>query len=176
MDTICVSVSNVFLLDRRPGEDSGGDFRDSSSDGSSDCEHDRGCMSYVREQHPSGKVPSTMAHLSLQHQEIEFQEGFSSDEGEYGSSQGSLLFEYLERDPPFSREPLASKVSHFFRLLPPIFLLGVWFCFTVFICIFGLGNGMKLWELLEGERTFYFHNGFFIYCDRYLTLLFGFLS
>ncbi|KAL2509666.1 hypothetical protein Fot_33313 [Forsythia ovata] len=32
------------------------------------------------------------------------------DRGESGSSQGCLLFEYLERDQPYSREPLADKI------------------------------------------------------------------
>lgn len=41
------------------------------------------------------------------------QEGFSNDDGEgAGSSRGCLLFEYLERDPPYSCEPLADKVSY----------------------------------------------------------------
>lgn len=106
----------LLLWDSRLGEDSDGDFRDSSSDGSSDYEHDRGRMSYLREQrsynHPTGEVPSRMEHLSLHDQHIALQEGFSSDEGESGNSQGCLLFEYLERDPPFGREPLADKVRY----------------------------------------------------------------
>lgn len=136
----CCYVYLMFLFwDRRPGEDSDGDFRDSSSDGSSDCEQDRGCMSFLRDQHPTGDVASRMAHLSLQHQQNALQEGFSSDEGEPGSSQGCLLFEYLERDPPFGREPLASKVSHCFWVSIANFLLGM----PVFLfCIFFL----LVWE------------------------------
>lgn len=94
------------MYDRRQGEDSDGDsFRDSSSDGSSDCEHERGDSSYSRGKnyyHRTSGEP--LQHTALQ-------EGFSSDEGESGNSLGSLLFEYLERDPPFSREPLADKVT-----------------------------------------------------------------
>ncbi|GFP84680.1 hypothetical protein PHJA_000611900 [Phtheirospermum japonicum] len=79
---------------RRLGEESDSEyFRDSSSDGSSDSEHERVGLNYSREQLMS------------------FQEGFSSDEGEYGSSHRTLLFEYLERDPPYCREPLANKIS-----------------------------------------------------------------
>lgn len=39
------------------------------------------------------------------------QEGFLSDEGESGNLQGDLLFEYLEHDPPYGREPLTDKAS-----------------------------------------------------------------
>ena len=92
---------------RRSGEDSDGEyFRDSSSDGSSDSEQERGGLNYSREQ-PS-YLQSSNSPLTVD--QMAFQEGFSSDEGETGSSQGCLLFEYLERDPPYSREPLANKV------------------------------------------------------------------
>lgn len=37
--------------------------------------------------------------------------GSSSDEIETCSRPGQLIFEYLEREPPFGREPLADKVS-----------------------------------------------------------------
>lgn len=37
--------------------------------------------------------------------------GSSSDESDTCSPPGQLVFEYLERDPPFSREPLADKAS-----------------------------------------------------------------
>ncbi|KAK2968992.1 hypothetical protein RJ640_021909, partial [Escallonia rubra] len=97
---------------RRPGEDSDGEyFRDSSSDGSSDSEHERARVNLSREQrsyhHQPSEIPLRMDQLSLRDQ----QEGFSSDEGESRNSQGCLLFEYLERDPPYSREPLADKIS-----------------------------------------------------------------
>ncbi|XWS63524.1 hypothetical protein CRYUN_Cryun06bG0106200 [Craigia yunnanensis] len=38
-------------------------------------------------------------------------EELSSDEGESVNSQSSLIFEYFERDPPSSREPLADKIA-----------------------------------------------------------------
>lgn len=37
--------------------------------------------------------------------------GSSSDESEICDPPGHLIFEYLEHDAPFSREPLADKVS-----------------------------------------------------------------
>ncbi|PKI60026.1 hypothetical protein CRG98_019614 [Punica granatum] len=49
------------------------------------------------------------------------QEGFSSDNGEGGgNSRGCLLFEYLEREPPYSREPLADKVMDLARSFPAL--------------------------------------------------------
>ncbi|XP_057810672.1 uncharacterized protein LOC131025086 isoform X3 [Salvia miltiorrhiza] len=100
---------------RRLGEESDGEyFRDSSSDGSSDSEQERGGMNYSREQPSylhSSNSPLTVDQMAVRAHQMAFQEGFSSDEGESGSSQGCLLFEYLERDPPYSREPLANKIS-----------------------------------------------------------------
>ncbi|XP_041011886.1 uncharacterized protein LOC121255578 [Juglans microcarpa x Juglans regia] len=99
---------------RRPGEHSDCESRDSSSDGCSDCEPERG-LKYVREQrshhHLSSEIALRMDRLFLRDQHTELQEDFSSDEGESVNSQGSLLFEYFERDLPSSREPLADKVS-----------------------------------------------------------------
>ncbi|KAL2485093.1 Protein of unknown function (DUF789) [Abeliophyllum distichum] len=100
---------------RRPGEESDGDsFGDSSSDGGSDCGQDRGSLNYSSRQHcchcQSSDNPLRIDQLSVRDQNMAFQEGFSSDEGESGSSQGCLLFEYLERDQPYSREPLADKI------------------------------------------------------------------
>ncbi|EPS60643.1 hypothetical protein M569_14159, partial [Genlisea aurea] len=78
---------------RRLDEDSDGEYRDTSSDGSSDAELEK-----RRDHH---------------HQHMGFQEGFTSDEGEPGgSSQGRLLFGYFEQDLPHCREPLANKVYH----------------------------------------------------------------
>lgn len=42
------------------------------------------------------------------------QEGFSSDDSEAGSSRGHLLFQYLEQDAPYSREPLFDKAGYLF--------------------------------------------------------------
>ncbi|KDP35035.1 hypothetical protein JCGZ_09323 [Jatropha curcas] len=99
---------------RRPGEDSDSDFRDSSSDGSSDCEPERGSKG-PRDQWNhcllTNEIPLRMDRLSLRDHHIARQEDFSSDEGESMNSQGCLLFEYLERDPPYSREPLADKIA-----------------------------------------------------------------
>ncbi|KAK6930233.1 Protein of unknown function DUF789 [Dillenia turbinata] len=97
----------------RLGEDSDSDsFRETSSDGSSEfdpeqrvnclvqrtwCQQNlRGLNNLSLNRVPMGDKPSM---------------GSSSDEGEFCSTQGQLIFEYLERDSPFSREPLADKAS-----------------------------------------------------------------
>ncbi|XP_044490920.1 uncharacterized protein LOC123214958 [Mangifera indica] len=105
------STSSSVVKSRRLGEDSDSDFRDSSSDGSSDCELERG-PKYSREQwsHHCIETEIRMDPLSLRDQH-NVQEDLSSDEGEATNSQGRLIFEYFERDAPYSREPLANKIS-----------------------------------------------------------------
>ena len=90
-----------------PGEESDESSRETCSDGSSDCE--------------TGFSESTlqgMKGLSLRYKPFN---GSSSDEGDFSSSPGVLIFEYFEHAPPFSREPLADKVissSQFFYSFP----------------------------------------------------------
>ncbi|KAL0380798.1 UNVERIFIED_CONTAM: hypothetical protein Sangu_0144100 [Sesamum angustifolium] len=108
---------------RRLGEESDGEyFRDSSSDGSSDSEQDRGGLSYSRE--PLNYLQTSDGSLRVdqlfREQHMAFQEGFSSDEGESGSSQGCLLFEYFARDQPYCREPLADKISDLAHHFPEL--------------------------------------------------------
>ncbi|KAJ1398329.1 hypothetical protein SESBI_31169 [Sesbania bispinosa] len=107
------TTAKPSLQSRQLGEDSDSDFRDSSSDGSSDCEPERGfkCLGEHRNLlHLSDEVPHWMGRLSLRDHPTVPQDGFSSDDGEPVNSQGNLLFEYLEQDPPYSREPLADKI------------------------------------------------------------------
>ncbi|RYQ93633.1 hypothetical protein Ahy_B09g099891 [Arachis hypogaea] len=105
------------------GEDSDSDFRDSSSEGSSDCEPERG-LNYLREQrnhpHLPDEINRQMGGLSLRDHHTLRHDGFSSDEGESVNSQGYLLFEYLERDPPYSREPLSDKILDLAYRLPEL--------------------------------------------------------
>ncbi|KAK7308251.1 hypothetical protein VNO77_41853 [Canavalia gladiata] len=98
---------------RQLGEDSDSDFRDSSSDGSSDCEPERGFKCLREHRNPlqlSDELSHWMGRLSLRDHPTIPLDGFSSDDGESVNSQGSLLFEYLEQDRPYSREPLADKI------------------------------------------------------------------
>ncbi|GMI73470.1 hypothetical protein HRI_001016300 [Hibiscus trionum] len=97
---------------RPPGEDSDSDFRDSSSDGSSDCELERGA-NISREKinhHMASEMSRRMDRLFMGDQQI-LQEDFSSDEGESVNSRSRLIFEYFEQDTPYSREPLANKIA-----------------------------------------------------------------
>lgn len=66
---------------RREEESDNDCYQDSTSDGSSHGEH------------------------------FSLEEGSSSDEGDAENPQGCLLFEYLEQDSPYHREPLADKAS-----------------------------------------------------------------
>ncbi|KAK8498486.1 hypothetical protein V6N13_100086 [Hibiscus sabdariffa] len=97
---------------RQPGEDSDSDFRDSSSDGSSDCELERR-INISREQrnhHMASEMSLRMDRLFMGDQQI-LHEDFSSDEGESVNSRSRLIFEYFEQDTPYSREPLANKIA-----------------------------------------------------------------
>ncbi|KAI3467056.1 hypothetical protein Pfo_023719 [Paulownia fortunei] len=117
-------LSKSTAKSRRLGEESDGEyFRDSSSDGSSDSEQDRGGLNYSREQlnyRQTSESSLRVDQLLLREQHMAFQEGFSSDEGESGSSQGCLLFEYLARDQPYCREPLADKISDLAHHFPEL--------------------------------------------------------
>ncbi|RZR78775.1 hypothetical protein BHM03_00004281 [Ensete ventricosum] len=50
-----------------------------------------------------------MNKLYVSGKQAQKQDGSSSDDDNFGNSQGHLLFEFLEQDPPFIREPLADK-------------------------------------------------------------------
>ncbi|KDO49807.1 hypothetical protein CISIN_1g015519mg [Citrus sinensis] len=101
---------------RQSAEDSDGEYyRDSSSDGSSDYEVEKGSkFSRVRQgrYHLTNDDPCRIGSLSISDENSTMQEGFSSDDSEVGSSRGHLLFQYLEQDTPYSREPLADKASY----------------------------------------------------------------
>ncbi|KAK8658654.1 hypothetical protein V6N13_036857 [Hibiscus sabdariffa] len=97
---------------RQPGEDSDSDFRDSSSDGSSDYEPERGAnvSREKRNHHMESELSLRMDRLFMRDQQI-LQEDFSSDEGESVNSRSCLIFEYFEQDTPYSREPFANKIA-----------------------------------------------------------------
>ncbi|CAN6469960.1 unnamed protein product [Victoria cruziana] len=122
---IYADSSRTTLRQGRLGEDSDGDcYRDSSSDGSSDCEFERG-VNYSKEQrnqhHPIMGASMRMERLSARPKNIVFREELSSDDSDGGNSQTScLLFEFLEQDPPYSREPLADKIADLARRFPEL--------------------------------------------------------
>nr|KJB12039.1 hypothetical protein B456_002G139400 [Gossypium raimondii]KJB12041.1 hypothetical protein B456_002G139400 [Gossypium raimondii] len=126
----------------QPIQDSDSDFRDSSSDGSSDCEPERGSnvLRETRNHYMASEMSLRMDRLSMGDQQI-LQEDLSSDEGELVNS-SCLIFEYFERDPPYSREPLADKVNmcYAFSLLFP-FYSRINACLLNLIC----ANRLQIW-------------------------------
>ncbi|XP_020882523.1 uncharacterized protein LOC9312807 isoform X2 [Arabidopsis lyrata subsp. lyrata] len=95
--------SHALNSSRRPGDSSDSDFRDSSSDVSSDSD--------------SEQLSARVDRISLR------DEDSSSDDGEPLGSQGRLMFEYLERDLPYIREPLADKVFDLAAQFPQLMTL-----------------------------------------------------
>ncbi|KAF3456295.1 hypothetical protein FNV43_RR00945 [Rhamnella rubrinervis] len=98
---------------RRPGEKSDAESsRETSSDGSSDYEADRGFSNFVHGPWSGKNIVEANGHdwkgVLAKHKPSM---GSSSDEIETCSPPGQLVFEYLEQDPPFGREPLADKIS-----------------------------------------------------------------
>ncbi|CAA7406085.1 unnamed protein product [Spirodela intermedia] len=84
---------------RQPSEEIGADlYRYTSSGGSSSVEG---------AQH----VTERISRVFLGENPNCAQEGSSSDGGDARNPPGALIFEYLERDPPYGREPLADKIS-----------------------------------------------------------------
>ncbi|TYH84728.1 hypothetical protein ES332_D02G216400v1 [Gossypium tomentosum] len=82
--------------ERQQGEDSDSDFRDSCSDGSSDCEPERGSNPFREKRNHcmTSEMSPRMDRLSMGDQQI-FQEDLSSnDDGESVNSQNCFIFEY----------------------------------------------------------------------------------
>ncbi|XP_031387547.1 uncharacterized protein LOC116200788 isoform X1 [Punica granatum] len=120
---IFIDTKKTLLKPRRPGEDSYSDYRSSGSEGSSDGEHGWGSK-FLREQNhcslSSGAITPRLESLSMRDQNGALPEDISSDEGESSCSEGHLLFEYFEWNPPYSREPLADKISDLAQRFPEL--------------------------------------------------------
>ncbi|KAL5782203.1 hypothetical protein ACOSP7_007232 [Xanthoceras sorbifolium] len=100
-------------LSKRPGEDSDAESsRETSSDGSSDHGVERRIHAFVQGSWSQQNIPyaniQSFNRLSLRNKPLM---GSSSDESEICNPPGQLIFEYFENDPPFSRKPLADKIS-----------------------------------------------------------------
>ncbi|ERN16816.1 hypothetical protein AMTR_s00057p00105740 [Amborella trichopoda] len=121
-----LDLDGTLVAYRRPSEESDGEYyRDISSDGSSDFEVERG-LKYERPHHLTSKSNVVqMDRLSLgdNNEQNLCQEGFSSDDGEGCSSQGGIVFEFFEQDPPYCREPLADKISDLACQFPDLLTL-----------------------------------------------------
>ncbi|XP_057483391.1 uncharacterized protein LOC130770103 [Actinidia eriantha] len=98
---------------RRHGEESDAESsRETSSGGSSDCEADRRAKGVGdgswSQKNLMNLNSQQMNRLSLREKSLV---SSSSDEAETCTSPGTLLFEYLEQEPPHNRKPLTDKIS-----------------------------------------------------------------
>ena len=94
-------VHNILLVNfltylRHPWEESDGESMDTSSEGSSETDVDR-----LR-----GSLEAT----------CRLEGGFQRDDAELHSPSTHPIFEYIETDPPFGREPLTDKASLLFHI------------------------------------------------------------
>lgn len=98
------------MLGRRPGEES--DTGETSSDDSCDSGGRRRVSAVIegawRHQHIADSNVQRLNRISLNNGNSV---GSSSDESESETNPGQLIFQYLEHELPFSREPFADKVS-----------------------------------------------------------------
>ncbi|KAL8128707.1 hypothetical protein V2J09_017862 [Rumex salicifolius] len=102
---------------RNTGQECDLDSSRESSDGSSDFETGRKlepCLQGVRSQQVLEASRQGIKGLSMSNK---MSNGCHNDEAELVSSQGVLAFEYLERDPPYNREPLVSLLASRFPQL-----------------------------------------------------------
>ncbi|KAL5209241.1 hypothetical protein ABZP36_004864 [Zizania latifolia] len=88
-----VDPSRPASRTRRPGDESDGEYVDASSESSSENDVDQTRVSSV-------EVTHGLENGVLQ-----------TDDAEVYASASSPMFQYLERDPPYCREPLTDKVS-----------------------------------------------------------------
>ncbi|KAF2308300.1 hypothetical protein GH714_039924 [Hevea brasiliensis] len=107
---------------RRPGEESDAESsRETSSDGSSDYRAERGVNngawgSWIQQNITDANIQS-LNRLSLRNKPVR---GSSSDECEISNPTGQLIFEYMEHASPFTREPLADKISDLATQFPEL--------------------------------------------------------
>ncbi|KAF9619007.1 hypothetical protein IFM89_003910 [Coptis chinensis] len=106
---VVVGLHNVRLVaELRAGEDSDAESpRETSSEGSSVCDPE-GQLDHGLEAMWNKQTQIELNRISVNDKVVT---GSSSDDGEVCNPPGLLIFQYLERDPPYSREPLADKAS-----------------------------------------------------------------
>ena len=96
---------------RKPGDESDAESsRETSSDRSGDYGVGRGLNNVVHGSRNQKDIAEANIH-SRKGVLTKPSLGSSSDESETCNPPGRLVFEYMERDPPYSREPLADKAS-----------------------------------------------------------------
>lgn len=107
-----VDPSRPVIGQRRPVEESDADSsRETSSDDSGEFGADGGVhmvQGTSRQQNYTGAIAEGLSRLSLSSTPLT---GSSGDENGISSNPGVLVFEYLERNQPYSREPLADKIT-----------------------------------------------------------------
>ena len=114
--------TNLFLpfCGRRPGEESDTESsRETSSDGSADYGVERGANSVAQgpwnQQKLADVNTQNMSRLSLRNKPF-MGSPSGEGEGEVSNPPGLLVFQYMEQDSPYGREPLADKASAIFYL------------------------------------------------------------
>ncbi|GLJ05223.1 hypothetical protein SUGI_0014110 [Cryptomeria japonica] len=142
---IYTQTSRPTISIRRPGEESDSDYRDTSSEGSSDGEVDLKYSGSIHKRNTRGF-------------DCAAQEGFSSDDGEGNSC---LRFQYFERAVPYSREPLADKIAHLAQSFPQLktlrsidLLPSSWFS-VAWYPIYRIPTGPTLQDLSASFLTFH---------------------
>lgn len=107
-----IDPSKPFYKLRKPGDESDAESsRETSSGGSSDYGAERGFNNAVNgawiQNTTDPNIHGWKGVSSISKPSMES----SSDESETCNPPGRLMFEYLAQDPPYSREPLADKIS-----------------------------------------------------------------
>ncbi|KAI4364471.1 hypothetical protein MLD38_020559 [Melastoma candidum] len=99
---------------RRPGEDSDTESsRETSSDGSTEFKMVRGVNGSMQRNrnYNNGENVAVVQNFNGLSLKDNIPSDSSCDEAEESNPPGHLIFEYLERDQPYSREPLADKIA-----------------------------------------------------------------
>ncbi|XP_022874675.1 uncharacterized protein LOC111393398 isoform X2 [Olea europaea var. sylvestris] len=104
-----VDPSSSLMEIREPAEVSDTDSsQETNSDDSSECEADRGANNTRGTWNQLNTTGQGYNEVPVRNKPFT---GLSVDEGDVSNPPGRLIFEYLERDLPFFREPLADKIS-----------------------------------------------------------------
>ncbi|KAI4378952.1 hypothetical protein MLD38_016366 [Melastoma candidum] len=99
---------------RRPGEESDSESsRETSSDGSTECTMVTGVNGSMQRNRNYINVENVAVFQNFNGLSVKDNSPSDSscDEAEVSNPAGHLIFEYLERDQPYSREPLADKIA-----------------------------------------------------------------
>lgn len=96
---------------RQLSEENDRDCHDSSSNKSSNGSSDYGNKKGLKDSSTwiSNQTNQSLSKSYASEKQGHKQQLSSSNDSCFGNSQGYLIFEFLEQDPPFTREPLAGK-------------------------------------------------------------------